>query len=64
MNNFKVVKKWWFNTLKGTIGILQVKNTLSREIYFYVGIIDGNDIKKDIQSILDFGQKFHPIDLL
>ncbi len=64
MNNKEIVKEWWFNTLKGTIGILEVKDILSHDIDFYVGIVNGNSVEEDIKSILDYGANFHPIDLL
>lgn len=64
MSNFEVVKKWWFSTLRGTIGIIEVKDKLTRENFYYIGIIDGSNVEEDIKKILDFGQKFHPIDLL
>lgn len=57
-NNQELVDVLWFNTRKGTQGLVKCKDLTTKEIKFYLGIGEGSDEDEDIKRIIDWGAKF------
>jgi len=55
----KILGNYWFNPgadMK-VIGVIKISNEIG-EIKYYIGTVEGNDLKEDIQKIVDYGAKF------
>ena len=51
----KAIKHWWFNGGTGCVGIVLAENDI-----LYIGSVDGDDEKQDVQTILYWGAKIPP----
>ena len=56
----KVTDYWFFNTFDETVGIVKVRDEITGEDRFYIGVADGIDEQRDIENIKSFGAPFFP----
>lgn len=54
----EIIKVSWI-TGRNTIGVVLAKNEIG-ELHAYIGVGTGNNEQEDIQTILDWGNKFKP----
>ena len=59
----KVLDSIWFNTLRGSFGIVLAENLTTGERKIYAGIVDGLDEETDERALLDWGSKVN-LDML
>lgn len=56
-NNCEVIKIYWMNTMKGSMGMIKAKDVNTGEIKIFIGRANGFDETLDIRNILDYGHK-------
>ena len=59
MSSLTVLSTKWFSQLDTTqiIGIIKAQDNITGEIFFYIGVTNGEDEKNDIIRILEYGHK-------
>jgi hypothetical protein len=56
-----IVDVYWITTMSATcIGIVTIRDTVTKELKYYIGLGDGYDGKADAEKIADFGTPFFP----
>lgn len=54
----KILGHIWFNSLKGSFGIVVVDNGHEEKAYIGIGIANGLSEEQDIETIVKYGAKF------
>lgn len=59
MSRLTVLNTKWFSQLDTTqiIGIIKAQDNITGEIFFYIGVTNGEDEKNDTIRILEYGHK-------
>ena len=70
MSNREIRGSVWYSSLsysercpycdKQQIGIVEVYDTITEELIYYIGLGDGKDLKADEERIKQTGAKFYP----
>lgn len=54
----KIIETLWFNSFKGSAGIVVAEQEVTKARVAYLGVVSGEDEKVDIDSIISFGNPF------
>jgi len=54
----KVIDAIWFTNIRGTVGIVIGEDEITGEKKAYIGVVEGNDVKEDIELIKSWGNPF------
>lgn len=57
----KIIETLWFNGFKGSAGIVVAEEEITKARVAYIGVISGEDVEADVDSIISFGQPL-PLD--
>lgn len=59
MDNLTIIKKEWFPTSTGLIGIIIAQDNITEETKYYMGVGVGINEQDDVKTILERGTKLN-----